>query len=115
MESAFSILMICSTPLILFLVGALGGFIGGKASSMVLKELNPSLTKDTHSRIVKRSTLGFFLGFLVGGIFMGIGLASAMVTPYVNLSYQWALFVAVGFALMGIIGSTMACSELFGK
>ena len=82
-------------------------------SSKVLSELDTEISKESHAKIVKRSTLGFLVGFVIGGIPMGMGLASAAVTPFVDLSYQWALFVAIGFALMGAIGTTIAGSAIF--
>lgn len=115
MESAFAIILLCSTPVFFALVGALGGYIGGKMSSRVLKELDPEVPNDTHEKIVKQSRLGFFVGFIVGGVPMGMGLASAAVTPFVDLSYQWALYVAIGFALLGIIATTITGSALFGN
>lgn len=113
MESAFAIIILCATPFCLGLLGALGGFIGGKMSSKVLAELNPELSEVFHSKIVKRSTVGFLIGFIVGGIPMGMGLASAAVVSFVDLSYQWALYVAIGFALIGVIGTAIAGYALF--
>ncbi len=113
MESLVGLAILCGTPLLLVLVGALGGFIGGKMSSRVLRALDPEISEWSHEEIVKQSTKGFLWGFVVGGIPMGYGLASAAVTPFVDLSYQWALFVSIGFALMGAIGTTMAGSALF--
>jgi len=115
MESAFAIIILCATPIFLGLIGALGGFIGSTMSSKVLAELNPQLPKDFHSKIVKRGTVGFLIGFIVGGIPMGMGLASAAVVPFVDLSYQWALYVAVGFALIGVIGTAITGSALFSS
>jgi len=115
MESLVAIIIFCGTPLILTLLGALGGFIGGKISSKVLKELDPDISKDVHAEIVKRSTKGFFCGICRWRFPMGMGLALAAVTPVQYLSYSWVLWVAIGFALMGVIGTTMAGSALFSK
>ena len=109
------IYLLCFTLLALILVGAAGGFVGGKISSRVLKELDSEISRETHAKIVEQSTLGFSRGFILGGFLMGIGLVGLADFPHESSSYQWALFVAVGFALMGSIGTTSAGSALFGK
>jgi hypothetical protein len=114
-ESSVGIVLICITSLGLVLVGLFGGFIGGFISSRVLRALNPGISRELRAQIVRRSTLGFFVGFLFGGTLMGIGFASVAVNPSDGSSYQWAFFVAMGFALMGAIGTTMAGTALFGK
>lgn len=118
MESLIYILalaLICGTPMIFFIVGIVGGWIGGKLSSLVLGKLDPEKPKEFHTRILKRSALGFGVGFLVGGIPMGIGFAIALLASLSELSYQWALFVTIGIALMGAIGSIIAGSALFSE
>jgi hypothetical protein len=114
-DSAVFLVLLCFTLLVLILVGAAGGFVGGKISSRVLKELDSEISRETHAKIVEQSTLGFSRRFILGGILMDIGLLNLAYIPHESYSYQWALFVAVGFALMGSIGTTSAGSALFGK
>lgn|SRR3990172_2576803 len=76
-------------------IGVLGGLIGGTTSSRVLQVLDPTISKGVRAGIVKRSTLGFLAGTLIGGVPMGIGLAFALVTPFATLSYHWTVFVAL--------------------
>ena len=82
-------------------------------SSMVLGKLDTETSKELHAKIVKRSTWGFLVGFVIGGIPMGIGLAATLAASISDLSYLWALFVTIGIALIGAIGTTIAGSALF--
>jgi len=116
MESAIfmvSTLFVCGSPLILAIVGIISGLIGGKMSSMVLGKLDNEISKESHAKLVKRSTFGFLIGFIVGGIPMGIGLASTIIASITDLSYWWAFFVTIGIVLMGAIGTTISGTALF--
>ena len=108
-----STLLVCGSPLFLAIVGIISGLIGGKMSSIVLGKLDTETSKKVHAKIVKRSVLGFFVGFVIGGIPMGIGVASTLTASISDLSYWWAIFVTIGIALMGAISTTIAGSAIF--
>jgi hypothetical protein len=86
---------------------------GGKMSENFLDEFNSIVQRDIHKKMIKRSMQGFLIGLAVGGTPMCLGLITAINTPFVDLSYQWAILVAIGFSLMGIIGTSIASSALF--
>ena len=116
-ESGIAGLCFLSAPLMIAMLGLLGGWYGGKSSAQVLRELDANVSEEATKRIINRSTLGFMAGGFVGGILFGIGLAPALVTPFVQLAFQWqwAMYVALGFSLMGAIGAAIAGSALFRK
>jgi len=86
---------------------------GGKMSESFLDEFNPVVPRDIHKKMIKRSAQGFLIGFAVGGAPMCLGFITAINTPFMDLSYQWAILVAIGFSLIGIIGTSIASSALF--
>ncbi|HNM38431.1 MAG TPA: hypothetical protein PKI33_15280, partial [Anaerolineales bacterium] len=78
---------------------------GGKLPESILDKFNPIVPKAIHEKIIKRSAKGFLIGCIVGGIPMCLGISTALGTPFVNLSYDWAVLMAIGFSLMGITGT----------
>ncbi len=114
MESLIAMFYLLGSPLLLFGLGTLTGWVFGKISTRVLKELDPNISTNVTSQIQKRTIKGFQVGGGIGGISLGMGLA-IMLTRYVDLAFQWQfpMFVSLGFALMGSIGAAIAGSELF--
>ena len=112
METFGYFALFCIPPLII-LIGTLGGFVGGKVLSKVLAELDSNISTDARDRMIKRSTFGFFTGAIFGSIPFTFGFIGMIISS--DLSQRDVFFVAIGFALMGVIGATITSSVLFRK